>query len=178
MASHEVYKLTVFESLAASALMCTLVAFLGGHVLGVGLRSLGDADIKQTAARSVTPKQALQRDRSNTLKIAPIAYVISAAAMITAFYPALQWHRTLMELAAATASIITYSLVFPAWVRYRVAHLVLASRGLIPVYFTKFLEDAHYLGVLRQTGLSYQFRHELLRKSLADPSWGKVQVRQ
>jgi hypothetical protein len=166
-AAHQLYQARIFWSLVAAALACALIAFLGGHLLGLGLSSLGGTDVNQGAARAVTPRQALRRDALNTLKIAPIAYAICIAAVVSVFYPALQWHRTLIELATATTSLITYSLVFPAWVRYRVAHLYLVSFHRFPPFFIKFLEDAYFLGVVRQTGLSYQFRHGLLHRSLA-----------
>jgi hypothetical protein len=162
------YQASILESFATAALACTVVAFLGGHVLGESLRSFGASDVKQTGARAVTPQEALKRDRWNTLKIAPIAYIISGAAIVAVFYPALRWNQILMELTTGAACLITYSLVFPAWARYRVAHAVLAIFGILPWTFMQFLEDAHHFGVLRQTGLSYQFRHELLRKSLVN----------
>lgn len=45
--------------------------------------------------------------------------------------------------------------------------LHLAARGRLPWAIAAFLDDAHRLGVLRQVGAVYQFRHALLRDHLA-----------
>lgn len=52
-----------------------------------------------------------------------------------------------------------------AW-RYGVAVVFLARRGAIPVRSLRFLEDAYRRGVLRQTGMVYEFRHARLAQRL------------
>lgn len=52
------------------------------------------------------------------------------------------------------------------WVRFRVAHILLALRGRLPWRVVRFMEDAHSREVLRQSGGSYQFRHDLLQAHL------------
>ncbi|MGW3618574.1 NACHT domain-containing protein [Micromonospora arida] len=54
-----------------------------------------------------------------------------------------------------------------AWFGYRVAHAILALNGDLPWQLMQFLSDAHRLGVLRQIGPIYQFRHLRLQESLA-----------
>ncbi|WP_189768017.1 NACHT domain-containing protein [Streptomyces tauricus] len=55
-----------------------------------------------------------------------------------------------------------------AWPYYIAARILLAARGRLPWRLQSFLADAHRLGVLRQVGPTYQFRHARLRDRLAD----------
>jgi hypothetical protein len=54
-----------------------------------------------------------------------------------------------------------------SWGRFITTRLWLAGRGVLPLRLMTFLEDAHRLGVLRQLGPYYQFRHALLQDRLA-----------
>lgn len=54
-----------------------------------------------------------------------------------------------------------------SWGRFLTARIWLARRGNAPLRLMTFLEDAHRLGVLRQVGPYYQFRHALLQDRLA-----------
>ncbi|WP_187313437.1 hypothetical protein [Actinosynnema mirum] len=52
------------------------------------------------------------------------------------------------------------------WVRFRSAQTLLALRGRLPWRMIRFLGDAHSREVLRQSGGSYQFRHDLVQAHL------------
>lgn len=54
-----------------------------------------------------------------------------------------------------------------AWGRFITTRVWLAQQGAVPLRLMDFLEDAHRLGVLRQLGPYYQFRHALLQDRLA-----------
>ncbi len=54
-----------------------------------------------------------------------------------------------------------------AWGRFITTRVWLAQQGATPLRLMDFLEDAHRLGVLRQLGPYYQFRHALLQDRLA-----------
>ena len=54
--------------------------------------------------------------------------------------------------------------------RFIVVRGWLALRGRLPWRLLEFLDDAHRLGVLRQAGAVYQFRHALLQDHLAATS--------
>ncbi|MFM9700255.1 NACHT domain-containing protein [Streptomyces europaeiscabiei] len=54
-----------------------------------------------------------------------------------------------------------------AWPYYSAAHILLAARGRLPWRLQSFLADAHRLGILRQVGPVYQFRHAHLQQRLA-----------
>jgi hypothetical protein len=84
-----------------------------------------------------------------------------------------------MGLLAGIAGGFTYGLIYAmvfgmnisgvvAWLRFRMAHLWLAATGRLPWRLFAFLEDAHQLGILRQSGASYQFLHLRLRDELAE----------
>lgn len=53
------------------------------------------------------------------------------------------------------------------WIRFRIAHVRLATQGWLPWRLRRFLDDAHHRGVLRQAGTVYQFRHAILQDHLA-----------
>jgi len=59
-----------------------------------------------------------------------------------------------------------------AFVHLALATLWLAPRRKLPWHVMKFLADAHELGVLRQVGGVYQFRHYRLQKALAGSTTG------
>lgn len=54
-----------------------------------------------------------------------------------------------------------------SWPHYTAARLSLAARGRLPWRLQAFLADAHRLGILRQVGPVYQFRHARLQQRLA-----------
>lgn len=64
-----------------------------------------------------------------------------------------------------------------AWSRFVLARCWLAVTGRLPWRTMAFLREAHRLGVLRQAGAVYQFRHDRLRDRLAQrppghrPGW-------
>ncbi|WP_171163774.1 NACHT domain-containing protein [Streptomyces sp. I05A-00742] len=54
-----------------------------------------------------------------------------------------------------------------SWPHYTLARLLLAARDELPWRLQAFLADAHRLGILRQVGPVYQFRHARLQHHLA-----------
>lgn len=52
------------------------------------------------------------------------------------------------------------------WIPYVIARGWLAAHGRLPWRLLRFLEDAHDRGVLRQSGVVYQFRHASVREHL------------
>ncbi|AQZ65981.1 transcriptional regulator, XRE family [[Actinomadura] parvosata subsp. kistnae] len=70
-----------------------------------------------------------------------------------------------------------------AWPAFTVACVLLALSRRLPLRLMAFLDDMHRVGMLRQTGRRYQFRHAALQDRLADlrpapararpePEWG------
>ncbi|MFJ8934388.1 NACHT domain-containing protein [Streptomyces sp. NPDC102365] len=62
---------------------------------------------------------------------------------------------------------LTLAMAAHAWPYYTATRLLLAARGRLPWRLQHFLDDAHRLGVLRQVGPIYQFRHARLQEHLA-----------
>ncbi|WP_212992214.1 tetratricopeptide repeat protein [Actinoplanes auranticolor] len=54
-----------------------------------------------------------------------------------------------------------------AWTRYRLTHARLALGNRLPWRLQPFLAHAHQHGLLRQAGLTYQYRHAVLQDHLA-----------
>jgi hypothetical protein len=61
-----------------------------------------------------------------------------------------------------------------AWTRYHIAVVINWMRGRAPLRFGAFLDWAHDAGLLRVSGVAYQFRHRQLQDSLTPPSSGRT----
>ncbi|RLK59016.1 hypothetical protein CLV68_3498 [Actinokineospora cianjurensis] len=174
-----------------------LVAVPAGAAVGVysGLRAasaatgLGDGLLAATAVTAVlglmvgiaralatptadgrvrSPRTTLTGDASSfpavTLAIA-LVVGLSASAWVLLF-----GDSTSTDLAVLVVAVTVLVIGFgsgAAWLRYRAAVTLLALSGRLPWQTMRFLEDAHDRGVLRQSGASYQFRHERLMSYLA-----------
>jgi len=58
------------------------------------------------------------------------------------------------------------------WPCYHLMRAWLAVRRRLPWHLMSFLDDMHHLGILRQVGAVYQFRHALLQDRLASSAPG------
>jgi hypothetical protein len=67
----------------------------------------------------------------------------------------------------ASTFLVALAWLFSPWGWFVLVRLWLAPRGRLPWRLMTFLEDAHRLGILRQIGGVYQFRHARLRERLA-----------
>lgn len=63
--------------------------------------------------------------------------------------------------------VMAVTLLTHAWPRYLMTSLFLAVRRQLPVRLTQFLADAQDRGLLRRSGVMYQFRHARLQEQLA-----------
>ncbi|QKV77552.1 NACHT domain-containing NTPase [Amycolatopsis sp. Hca4] len=78
----------------------------------------------------------------------------------------------------AISSLITISLI-PARVRYTTGILLAAMKGMLPLRLFRFLSWSCDAGLLRRSGVSYQFRHlELQNHLIAAEKQREVPVRQ
>jgi hypothetical protein len=80
------------------------------------------------------------------------------------------FNTSVAALTAATLGLVAYSRT--SYGGFRRTARQLARTGGLPWRLTAFLEDAHRLGVLRQAGTVYQFRHARLRDRLAERAAG------
>lgn len=120
-----------------------------------------------TGVRATTPQSALRDDG-----LALLSYSVSAGAVIGLIMAlATGWWSSrfsvMMSLNSALVAASMAAFGRPASGWYTLAHLALAVRGKLPWRLMRFCADAHELGILRQSGPVYQFRHAMLRDRLA-----------
>jgi hypothetical protein len=118
---------------------------------------------------ATTPSELLDMDRRASLAL------ISANAV----YVGLIWLLAGSVIASAFAAYKTASILIgvflngkadrqsTAWFRYLNSRFVLGVRRKLPWRMMQFLGDAHQRGLLRVSGLAYQFRHLLMQEQLA-----------
>jgi hypothetical protein len=112
---------------------------------------------------AVTPLSVHHRDRTVTI----VRGLTSGLTLGLAFGLA---GRFTGRLAVGLTVGLTVGLIGGAWGRFTLVRGWLALHGHLPWRLLGFLEDAHRLGVLRQAGAAYQFRHALLHDHLAATS--------
>ncbi|WP_181799514.1 NACHT domain-containing protein [Kitasatospora acidiphila] len=79
-----------------------------------------------------------------------------------------RWLELAVIALAVGAYFGFYRLVRSLWYAALQARLQLALAGRLPLRLSAFLADAHRLGILRQVGPVYEFRHARLRERLAE----------
>lgn len=116
--------------------------------------------------RSLSPSASLRTDRGTALARALFVYL--AAVLAGSALPRL---LGLPDAAGIGASALiptgVVTVAMSAWGRLAVARLWLCGRGALPWRLMAFLGEAHRLGVLRQAGAVYQFRHARLQERLS-----------
>jgi hypothetical protein len=71
-------------------------------------------------------------------------------------------------LSSALVVGLAFGFYHAASPEFRIIHWWLALQGKAPWRLQHFLEDAHHRSVLRQSGATYEFRHEVLQRRLAN----------
>ncbi|MBZ4321449.1 NACHT domain-containing protein [Streptomyces huiliensis] len=146
-----------------------------GGVAGTGLAALDWIRAPATGEEVATAASSIRADRLISLIGAGACAVVFV--LPEAVFRAMPWVpstplRTTMFAAvvglvhgAVWGSFL--ALAAHSWPHYTLARLLLAARGELPWRLQAFLSDAHRLGILRQVGPVYQFRHARLRDHLA-----------
>ncbi|WP_307868131.1 NACHT domain-containing protein [Umezawaea beigongshangensis] len=142
-----------------------------GLVVGLGLAvatalrfALSSSAELSTAS---SPKWTMSRDRTAVWAGSLVLGVVFGAAAALVFGP----NQTgMVGLGLASGLMLGFALavLHLRWWWFTVARVWLALRGKLPWELMQFLEDARALGVLRQAGACYQFRHALVQDRLAD----------
>ncbi|MGV9264925.1 NACHT domain-containing protein [Kitasatospora sp. NPDC003701] len=122
------------------------------------------------SATAIKPRLLLDDERRIALAQGAVLAPAVAGLSVAPF----RWFdgRPLSTVAALVIAWSCSALALAAlsrWGRWTATRLVLAGRRQLPPDVIGFLEDAHRLGVLRQVGGVYQFRHAGLRQRLAGP---------
>jgi NACHT domain len=166
------------------ALLLSVAAFLWlPAVIVVAVTKLAQTPL--TTDQPANPRATLRDDRTLTLVTGPLLALVTgpvAAALfavpfgvVIGIYAVLGFN--LGSLAGNLAFGFSFGLIGGLaalalglgrpWLSYLIARFWLALRGWLPWRLMSFLHDAHRLGLLRQVGPVYQFRHAGLQDWLA-----------
>ncbi|MEU4740345.1 NACHT domain-containing protein [Actinosynnema sp. NPDC023658] len=155
---------------AAGLVFGALYGLSAGLVVGLGIAvavalRFGFASSAELSHPS-SPRWTMARDRIAVWTGSLVLAVVFGAAAGLVFGP----NQSGMVGLGLTCGLLlgfTLSVLHLRWWWFTVARIWLALRGKLPWELMVFLEDARKLGVLRQAGAAYQFRHALVQDRLA-----------
>ncbi|WP_210582771.1 hypothetical protein [Streptomyces sp. GESEQ-4] len=148
-------------ALSAAAGLC------GGLAAGTVLDRVHTLDANVAPANATRPLELLRRDSKATAVFA--LCLAFATVLVTWTAWSLNLDRTppgAFLAAAATAAAVVGPGLFTAWPAFRAAHAWYIVRDQLPLRFSDFMTTAQAAGVLREEGITYYFRHALLRAAL------------
>lgn len=162
--------------------------FLVLFFCGFALSALLHPDLKTTTAGG-SPAQVLTKDRLATLTSLGLVNILTGGGAVLratglVLFPMAalaQWeangghesvgHREwAVTGGVAAAALALTGVSMSAWAAYAAARVRPWAGGRIPWKLVDFLDVAHRLGVLRQFGATYRFRHARLQDRLAGPA--------
>jgi hypothetical protein len=149
-----------FTGVSAGSLAATDEAvFLPGTGLLIGLAAWLVAASRDTAPRRVGPRDIIREDGRYGFMMGLVAGVV-----LGLFY-GIQFGLYYGLLGVSVG--ITFAFAFGSvWTRYQISTVIQAIRRRGPVRFGEFLDWAQSAGLLRVSGVAYQFRHRLLQDRL------------
>ncbi|WP_165495102.1 NACHT domain-containing protein [Actinomadura roseirufa] len=112
-----------------------------------------------------SPRSTLRGDLNMTLLLMGAS---AAVVVLSLWLGAHGGNDSAAYLELALGAFVIASLLTGTGVRYLFAVLYLGGRRRVPFRLMRFLEDAHRVGLLRQVGPVYQFRHAALQHRLAE----------
>ncbi|MFE2974431.1 hypothetical protein [Streptomyces sp. NPDC059258] len=158
--------------------LAALFAVVGGAAFGWAPR---EADLEEP----LTPSSLIKRDRRTFIGLvatwtASVSGVFALfVTLLVAYAGPLPEGAHLVDLVPAALATLAFTsglglivgLVMgfkdTAWGVYTVSRCCYALLGRVPFRLMAFLDDAYRLGVLRQSGASYEFRHVELERHLS-----------
>jgi hypothetical protein len=151
---------------ASAALLATALTLIGWTA-----KTAGSADAN-SPQRSWRADQTLTAVRSAVLGAASALVAGSTIGVAFGMFTDPATGVLVGGFAAGAAGIIGMVVAIVggahhAWLAYLIAITILALRGELPLRLLAFLDDAHRLGLLRNVGPIYQFRHADLQDHLA-----------
>ncbi|MFD6613403.1 hypothetical protein ACFWD1_31530 [Micromonospora chalcea] len=141
------------------------VAFVGALVAAHVLRAKPELD-STTGARAADPLGAIHGDRRSGIGLLVLATITLSVGYLVYDAVALPDEARWGLLAAPMGGLIAMT-YWNVWVRYKAAHIWLASFNRLPWRLVTFLRACHNGGILRKRGNYYDFRHQRLRQRLA-----------
>ncbi|WP_245886269.1 NACHT domain-containing protein [Umezawaea tangerina] len=155
-----------------------------GLVVGLGLAVATALRFSTASSAELTqpssPQWTMARDRIAVWTGSLVLGVVFGAAAAMVFGV----NRTgMVGLGLSSGLLLGFALsvLHLRWWWFTVARVWLATRQKLPWELVVFLDDARKLGVLRQAGACYQFRHALVQDRLAEkpvPRRAKLPLRQ
>ncbi|MFC4068959.1 NACHT domain-containing protein [Actinoplanes subglobosus] len=140
-----------------------LIAATGGVLAGVTVWS-GVA--KPVRGRSFDARFWLQILRLQGMAAGFGSVIVFGSVLAVAVEPAVGFAASVRTgLATGIAAGVSVTILLP-WGRFFAARCLLAATGRLPWRLVRFLEDANRRGVLRQVGMTWQFRHARLQDHL------------
>ncbi len=141
--------------------------------IGVSMWLIGSLALPFEKEEAITPSRALNLGRRRAIMFASaLALLLATGVTVLVFLetrPGLRPWWTWPLLAVSTGSgVAVVTGLRTQWGAYTITRILLAIQGRMPWRLAQFLDDAHRLGVLRQVGSLYQFRHASLRTHLAE----------
>ncbi|MGW7361872.1 NACHT domain-containing protein [Streptomyces sp. NPDC054841] len=153
------------------------------------LRTLQDTfDRRLSAATADSPKKALRGDRLATMASLGLVNTVTGGppiwrAAVLMVLPVLTWSTSDKTPGAAAVGPGTWAVtvgvtvlalavsgvLMSSWVAFVAARVWPWVTGQIPWRLLDFLDGAHQLGILRQSGSTYRFRHARLQERLTAP---------
>jgi hypothetical protein len=147
----------LFTGVSAGSLAATDEAvFLPGTGLLIGLAAWLVAASRDTAPRRVGPRDIIREDGRYGFMIG------LASGVVFGLLYGIQFGLYYGLIGVFVG--ITFVFAFgSAWTRYQISTVIQAIRRRGPVRFGEFLDWAQSAGLLRVSGVAYQFRHRLLQ---------------
>jgi hypothetical protein len=145
---------------------CLLGGEAIGLISGLVMQSSDALDKRLAGARASSPTESARKDGYAALRTCIAGAVVAGAFSYIALRSATD-HPLALTVGSGVLAGVCSSLVFTPWPRFRTAGAWLAITGKLPWKLMSFLDEACEHGVLRQVGITFEFRHELLQNSLA-----------
>ncbi|WP_447004667.1 NACHT domain-containing protein [Saccharothrix isguenensis] len=155
---------------AAGLVFGALYGLSAGLVVGLGIAVAVALQFSLASSAELShpssPQWTMTQDRIAVWTGSLVLAVVFGAAAGLVFGPN-QSGMVGLGLASGLMLGFALSVLHLRWWWFTVARIWLAMRGKLPWELMVFLDDARKLGVLRQAGAAYQFRHALVQDRLA-----------
>jgi NACHT domain len=117
-------------------------------------------------SRPPSPEATMSRDRA-LVGLVTLVFGVGVGSAVALLFGGGRTGMVWLGFSSGALLGFVLSVMSRNWWWFSVARTWLAMRGRVPYRLLEFLEDAHQLGVLRQVGARYQFRHARVQEHLA-----------